>query len=168
MTGPAHSRRAVDAATLWAGGVAAAFVAALIVVVGVLICRGILDVQVLAPKGDGVWGDADTAKLAGAAAVGALLATGLMHLLVLATPRPGTFFGWIMTLATAGAALAPFTVKASTEGRIATAFINLMVGIAIGALVSMSARSAVRKAMLSGRQGLSSAPPYPDLPPPVR
>jgi hypothetical protein len=148
MTEPARTPRSIDAGTLWAGGAAAAFVAALVVVVGILVCRGIFDVPVLAPQGEGVWGDADTAKYAGGAALAALLATGVLHLLLLSTPRPGRFFGWIMTLATAAAVLAPFAVKASTESRIATAAINLALGIAIGTLVAASGRSAVRKGSL--------------------
>ena len=157
MTEPARNPRSVDAGALWAGGAAAAFVAALVVVVGILICRGIFDVPVLAPQGDGVWGDADTARYAGGAALAALVATGVLHLLLLSTPRPGQFFGWIMTLATAAAVLVPFAVKASTESRIATAAINLAVGIAIGTLVAASGRSAVRKGSL--RAGPPQTPP---------
>ena len=160
MTDPRSTSRRVDAGALWAGGAAAALVAALVVVAGILICRGILDIAVLAPQGDGVWGDADTAKLAGGAALAALVATGVMHLLLLSTPRPGMFFGWIMTLATAVAVVAPFAVKASTESKFATAAINLVVGIAIGTLVSASAHSAVRKASLRAGPPLSP-PSYP-------
>ncbi|WP_433727687.1 DUF6069 family protein [Actinoplanes sp. CA-051413] len=152
---PAPAR--VDAGTLWAGGAAAGVVAALIVVVGILICRGILDIAVLAPKGEGVWGDADTVTYAAGAFLVALVATGVMHLLMLATPRPATFFGWIVVLATAIAVFAPFAVKASTESRVSTAVINFAVGLAIGTLVAASARSAARKAALAGRPPL--APP---------
>ena len=160
MTEPRTNPRTVDAGTLWAGGLlAAAVVAALIVVVGILLCRGVLDVPVLAPEGEGVWGDADTVTFAVGAAVAALLATGLLHLLLLFTPRPGRFFGWIVGLVTAAAVIAPFTTNASTESKIATATVLLVVGIAIGTLVSASGRSAVRKARL--RSGPPLSPPYP-------
>jgi hypothetical protein len=155
MTAPRPTPRPVDAGTLWAGGAAAGIVAALIVVVGILISRGILDIPILAPQGDGVWGDADTLTYAACAFACGLVATGVMHLLMLATPRPGMFFGWIMTLLTAIAIFAPFAVKASTESRVATAFINFAVGLAIGTLVAGSARSAARKASLAGRPPLS-------------
>jgi hypothetical protein len=157
MTQAAGAPRPVDARSLWAGGVAAAFVAALVVVVAILICRGILDVPVLAPEGDGVWGDADTARYAGGAALVALVATGMLHLLLLSTPRPFRFFGWIMTVATVAAVLVPFTVQASLASRVATAAINVAVGVAIGTLVSASGRGAVRKA--SRRAGLPPAYP---------
>jgi hypothetical protein len=86
--GTGRGRVHVDAARLWTGGIATA----LVVVVGVLIARGLFDVPVLAPEGEGALGNASTARLAILAAVAALLATGLMHLLLLSTPRPFRFF----------------------------------------------------------------------------
>ena len=86
--GIGRGRLRVDAARLWTGGLATALVAALVAVVGVLVARGLFDVPVLAPTGEGALGNANTARLAGLAAVAALLATGLMHLLLLSTPDP--------------------------------------------------------------------------------
>ncbi|MEU4293569.1 DUF6069 family protein [Kribbella sp. NPDC026596] len=139
--GGAH---AVNAARLWAGGGATAVVAALIALVGILIARGVFDVPVLAPKGEGTWGDADTPKYALFCGLAALVATGLLHLLLISTPRPLQFFSWIIMLATAAAALLPFVANGSTSSKVATGVINLVVGIAIGTLLSSSARSAMR------------------------
>src|SRR4051812_2376248 len=94
------TRTTVNAGRLWAGGLATAVVAALIALAGILVGRGLFGVEVLAPKGAGVWGDADTGWYALAAALGALAATGLIHLLLLYTPKPMRFFGWVMTLVT--------------------------------------------------------------------
>jgi Family of unknown function (DUF6069) len=138
-------RFSIDAGRLWMGGVATAVVAALVAVVGVLIARGLFDVAVLAPKGKGAWGDASTAMLAGLAVGAALLATGLMHLLLLTTPRPGRFFTWIMVLATLAVVIAPLLTDEDAATRIATAAIYLAIGIAVGSLVSSVARSAVRR-----------------------
>jgi hypothetical protein len=151
MTGPPYiedpgtTRPAarLDAGRLWMGGIATAVVAALVAVVGVLISRGLFDVPLLAPTREGAFGDTSTAGLAGLAAVAALLATGLMHLLLVTTPRPRRFFTWIMALATLIAVILPLMTDAEASSRIATALINLSIGVAVGSLVSSSARSAV-------------------------
>ncbi|OLB79992.1 MAG: hypothetical protein AUI14_08795 [Actinobacteria bacterium 13_2_20CM_2_71_6] len=139
-------RPAVDGARLWTGGAATALVAALLTVVGILLARGLFGVPVLAPKGAGTWGDASTGWYALGAAVASLAATGFVHALLLFTPRPMLFFGWVIALATATAVLAPFTTDQSTAPKVATAVLNLMLGIAIGSLVAGSARSAVQTA----------------------
>ena len=138
--GGAH---AVNAARLWAGGGATAIVAALIALVGILIARGVFDVP-LALGCEGTWGDADTPKYALFCGLAALVATGLLHLLLISTPRPLQFFSWIIMLATAAAALLPFVADGSMSSKVATGVINLVVGIAIGTLLSSSARSAMR------------------------
>jgi lipoprotein signal peptidase len=74
----------------------------------------------------------------------ALLATGLMHLLLVSTPRPVRFFTWIVTLATLIAVILPLMTDAEPSAKLATAALNLVIGAAIGSLVSSIARSAVR------------------------
>ncbi|MFD4324690.1 DUF6069 family protein [Nocardioides sp. NPDC058538] len=133
----------VHAGRLWAGGAAAAVVAALLAVAGIVIARGIFDVPILAPEGDGVWGDASTWWYAVWAAIAGLLATAVAHILLLTTPQPRTFFGWIVGLATVIAALWPFTSDAGLDTKLVTMLINLVIGIAIGSLVSTVSRSAV-------------------------
>ncbi|MET9263949.1 DUF6069 family protein [Amycolatopsis sp. NPDC004079] len=159
------TRPGIDAARLWAGGVATAVVAALVAVVGLLIARGIFDVPVLAPKGDGLWGKASTPTYAISAAAVALLATGLMHLLSVATPAPGQFFGWIMVLVTAIAVVLPLTLTVGMEAKIATAAINLVIGLVIASLVSSMAASA---RTLHRRKRSSRAEQQPPPPPPTR
>jgi len=141
-TGP--RRPPVDAARLWTGGLATAVVAALIAVVGVLIARGLFDIPVLAPEREGALGDSTTVRLAILAAVAALAATGLMHLLLVSTPRPFRFFTWIISLLTLVAVLAPFMTDAKLATQVATAAIALVIGLAIDSLVSGAARSAIR------------------------
>ncbi|GIE47151.1 hypothetical protein Ani05nite_06850 [Amorphoplanes nipponensis] len=141
-----RSRPTVNAGKLWAGGAATGVVAALIAVVGILIGRGLFGVDVLAPKGAGVWGDASTGWYALGAAVLSLVATGLMHVLLLFTPRPMLFFGWVMTLATVTAMLAPFVTEHDFGSRFFTAGLNFFLGVAIGSLVAGSAHAAMRPA----------------------
>jgi len=72
------------------------------------------------------------------------VATGLMHLLLLSTPRPFRFFTWIVSLLTLVAVLAPFMTSAKLATQVATSAIGLVIGLAIGSLVSGAARSAIR------------------------
>jgi XFP C-terminal domain/Family of unknown function (DUF6069) len=104
---------------------------------GVLICQGVLDISLLRPAlrlriADSFWADyALTAFLL------ALVATGLAHGLALATPRPRAFFGWIIGLATVCGTAAPFAFGSDTASQVATAFINLALGICTGTLIAM-------------------------------
>jgi hypothetical protein len=139
---------AVNAGRLWAGGAATAVVAALIALVGILVGRGLFDVAVLAPKGAGVWGDADTVWYAVGAALCSLAATALMHLLLAFTPRPMLFFGWVMVLATVVAMLAPFVTENDLGSRVFTAGLNFVLGVAIGSLTAGSARAAMRPVLM--------------------
>jgi hypothetical protein len=126
----------VDQQRLWAGGAASAVVVALVALVGVLVSRWVFGVPVLAPQRDGAYGDVHTTVLIVAAAGAALAATGLAGLLMLGTLRPRLFFGWIVALVTAIAVAAPFGTVAALDGKVATAVVNLAVGVAVGVLVS--------------------------------
>ena len=150
-------RRKVDARTLWSGGAATAVVAALIALVGILVCRWLFHVPILSPAREGAWGNASTVGYTVAAAAIALAATGLMHLLLLAAPYPRVFFGWIIGLATVVAVVYPFSTTAPTSQKLATAVVNLILGIAIGSLISEVSRRA-------GRRVVRYAPP-PAYPP---
>src|SRR4029450_13539126 len=123
--GTGQRRRPVDAARLWTGGLATPLVAALVALVRVLIARGLFDIPVLAPEREGALGNSTTARLAILAAVAALAATGLMHLLLVSTPRPFRFFTWIISLLTLVAVLAPFMTDAKLATKVATATIGL-------------------------------------------
>jgi hypothetical protein len=145
MTGPESSRTGhLDPTRLWSGGAATAVVAALTAVVGILLARGVFDVPVLAPKGAGLWGDANTVTYALAAAGGALVATGLVQVLAATTPRYRTFFTWIMFLVTAVASVAPLGLDVALSSRVATSLINLVIGIAITSILNGVVRSAYR------------------------
>ncbi|EHR50870.1 hypothetical protein SacmaDRAFT_2628 [Saccharomonospora marina XMU15] len=121
----------VDSTRLWAGGAATAAVAALVAVVGILTARGLAHVAVLAPRGEGAWGGANTVTYAVSAAVVAVAATGLLHVLLLTAPRPRLFFGWIMALLTAIAIVLPLSLYVDWGSKVATALINLAIGFAI-------------------------------------
>jgi hypothetical protein len=143
---PDTSQVRPDVPRLWAGGAATALVAALVSIVGILIARGLADVAILAPKGSGLWGNASTATYAIVSALVALAATGLMHLLAVATPKPTVFFGWIMVLVTLIGVVVPLSLPVSLDNRIATGLLNLIIGLTITLLVISTAGAALRRA----------------------
>ncbi|MEV6493122.1 DUF6069 family protein [Actinoplanes sp. NPDC051633] len=131
----------VDARRLWAGGGASALVAALVAIVGVLISRGLFETEVVGVR-SGV--PVTFLGFAVGAAVVALAATGLVHLLLRSTPRPLVFFGWIVGLTTVIGGLWPFLTDESLAVQVATSLVTLAVGICIGSLVSRVAAVSVR------------------------
>jgi Family of unknown function (DUF6069) len=141
---PRRGRPRVDARQLWSGGVATAVVAGLIALVGVLVCRWLFNIPILAPKRYGAYGDAHTTTLVLIAAAAALVATLLAHLLLLSTPRPMVFFGWIVGLITVIVVIFPFRTDAALSHKIATSALYLIIGIAIGTLVAGVGERAVR------------------------
>jgi hypothetical protein len=153
------SVRRVDARQLWSGGAATAVVAALIALAGILVCRWLFNIPILAPRRDGAWGDASTAGYTVAAAAAALVATAIMHLLLLAAPRPQMFFTWIIGLATVIAVVFPFSTTAPLAQKGATAVVNLVLGCAIGSLVYGVAARAIRRRPTSLYQ--TNYPPSP-------
>jgi uncharacterized membrane protein YeaQ/YmgE (transglycosylase-associated protein family) len=114
--------------------------------IALLVARGIFGIPVLAPTEAGVIGDATTIGLCSLGAVGALVATALMHLLLLSTPQPRTFFTIIAGLVTVALALTPFTLDTQPSTTIATALVYLATGAVIVVLVASVADYAGRSA----------------------
>jgi len=141
----APNRVRPDSVQFLAGAVATAVVAALVALVGILICRWTLGIPILAPAGEGAWGNAHTGEYVLLAALIAIVAAGVLYLLMLATPSPGMFFHWIMGLATIVAVIYPFSTGAPLDQKAATAVVNLVLGIAIMSLLTAVAARAVRR-----------------------
>jgi hypothetical protein len=139
----------VDARRLWAGGAATAVVTALVALVGVLVCQGVFDVVMVRPPLIPI-GDSFAVRYAITAAALALLGTALGQLLTVTTPRPQSFFSWIAGLATLLGVVLPFALDGTTAGRVATAGVNLAIGLAaLSLLTSVMART-VRPASRPG------------------
>jgi hypothetical protein len=155
---PEPTRR-VDARPLWSGGVATAVVAGLIALVGILVCRWLFNVPILSPRREGAWGNASTVGYVFAAAACALVATALMYLLLISTPYPRVFFGWIIGLATLVAVVYPFSTTAPMSQKFATAVVNLILGVAIGTLIGEVSRRATRRRVVRRRYDRPSSPP---------
>ena len=145
-----RGRKSVNGGRLWTGGIMAAVVAVLVAVMGLVLARGIADVPVLVQK-DGELVNAETWWYAAAAAVGAVLATGLLHILLLWAPKPYLFFGWVLGLATAIAALVPYAFDAEVAAKVATSAINLAIGVCIASILMSVGRSAAELPDESGR-----------------
>ena len=156
--GPPQTRPVVDVRTLWAGGVATAIVAALVALVGVVVCRWLFNIPLLSPQSQGTYGDAHTTDVVLLAAAAALLATGLAHLLLVAAPRPMTFFSWIVGLITLLLVLYPFSTSAPISQKIATAAVVLVIGAVIGSLTNGVAARAVRQRRLPPRDDYGQGP----------
>ena len=116
-------------------------------------------IPILSPSRDGAWGDASTAGYVFASAAIALAATGMMHLLLLSTPYPRIFFGWIIGLATVVAVIFPFSTTAPLSQKFATAVVNLVLGVAIGSLIGEVSRRAGRRQVVRRGSGRPSYPP---------
>jgi len=151
----------MDPGALWAGGVATAVVAALIALVGILVCRWLFGIPILSPRRDGAWGDASTGAYVLAAAAVAVVATAIMHLLLLATPRPQTFFAWIIGLATVVAVVFPFSTTAALSSKMATSVVDLVLGFAIGSLLSEVGARATRRVRVAASYETVYPPTYP-------
>ena len=159
--GAGRTRPVVDARQLWAGGVATAVVAALIALVGVVVCRWLFNIPLLSPSRDGAYGDARTTSVVLLAAAAALLATGLVHLLLVATPRPLSFFTWIVGLVTLLLVLFPFSTSAPLSQKVATAAVDLVIGFAIGVLLNGVGARSMRRRQVPPAGGPGYNAPYP-------
>ena len=140
---PSQSTPVVDARLLWAGGAATALVAGLVAVVGVLIVEGVLNVTMVQPPLLPIGGSFPV-RYALTAAVLALVATAVGHVIALTTPRPRAFFGWLLGLATAAACVLPFALEGSLGGQVATSLVNLVIGVSVLSLLSSVLARTVR------------------------
>jgi Family of unknown function (DUF6069) len=139
----------VDAGRLWAGGFATAVVAAIVALVGVLVGEALLDSDMIEPPLLPI-GNSLAVRYAFTAAALALVATALAHLLALTTPRPRGFFSWIVGLVTVVGVVLPFTEEGSLGSRLATAVVDLVIGLCVLSLLS---------SMLARTVGVRPPPP---------
>ncbi len=129
-----ETRLTVEAGRFWAGAAATALVAALVGVVGVIVLQQILRIDLVFRDPFGA-GSAMSAYVLGGV-LAALAAAGLLQLLVLTTPRPRAFFGWILGLATVVATLLPLTWTDELGSAIASGLVNLFIGVAVWSLLN--------------------------------
>jgi hypothetical protein len=135
----------VDATRLWTGGLATAAVAALVALVGTLVVRVLFQIAPVGAAAARAFGDAThTGVLCLLAAVAALAATGIAHLLLVSTPEPLAYLGWIVGLSTAAAVVLPLLGGLPWAAAFAAAVVHLVIGLAIGSLAVDAAAAAYR------------------------
>lgn len=138
-----HGQTEFSVTKLWTGGVVTALIEALLAVVGFLVVNGILGMEILGvgPK-DGVY----SVTMAGYALAGAfvaLVATAVMHLLLVGTPRPLFYFAWIGALCTAILVLIPISLVHDWSDALPTAVNNAIGGIVITVIVRGTAAASI-------------------------
>jgi hypothetical protein len=139
MTAEQRRGPSVDQGRFWAGVAATAVVAALAAALGVVVLD-VFDVSLLEPP----IGSSRGLGWAGAALVAAALGGVILLLLVMTTPRPRVFFGWIVFLVTATAAAIPFTRDTTTETQVATSALCVLIGLVVGTSLAAVAGRTVR------------------------
>ncbi|WP_069385627.1 hypothetical protein [Cellulosimicrobium cellulans] len=138
-------RLTVEAGRFWAGAAATALVAALIGLIAVLVFERIFQVA-LVPPPDLFATGSQQAAYAIDGAILALLAAGLLHLLILSTPRPRAFFGWIMALVIVVIAVLPFAWTSDLTAAALSGVVNLLIGVAVWSLLAgVAGRTIVRR-----------------------
>ena len=135
---------ALDATRLWTGGMATAAVAALVALVGMLVVRVIFQTAPVGAVTAHAVDTTGTAILCLAAAGAALAATGVAHLLVVSTPDPLAYLGWIIGLSTTVAVVLPLLAGTPLVAAFALAIVHLVTGLAIGSLVVGTTDAATR------------------------
>ena len=140
---PVQPPPAVNGRRLWAGGAATALVAGMVAVLGVLIAEGVMNLTMVEPPLLPI-GGSFAVRYGFTAAMLALVATGVAHLLAATTPRPRAFFSWVVGLATAAGFFLPFALDGSFGGRLATALVNLVIGLSVLSLLSSVLARTVR------------------------
>jgi hypothetical protein len=145
-TRPADHRPVLDATRLWTGGLATAAVAALVALVGTLVIRVLVEYAPVGTSTAHAIAGGNAGLLCLFAALAALAATGVAHLLIVSTPDPLSYLGWIIGLSTAAAVVVPLLGGLPTAAAVAIAIVNLVIGLAIGSLIVGAAAAAYRPA----------------------
>jgi hypothetical protein len=149
-TRPAADRHAtglvLNATRLWTGGLATAAVAALVALVGTLVIRVLVAHLPVGETAARAFTSTGAGMLCLFAAVAALAATGIAHLLLVSTPEPLSYLGWIIGLSTAAAVVLPLLGTLPLAAGVALAVVNLVIGLSIGSLTVNAAGAAFRPA----------------------
>jgi hypothetical protein len=145
-TGTENPRLGLEAGRYWAGALATTLVAALIGLAASFILEEVLNLEIQ-PQADLLATGSDTMAWVVAGALFALLAAVVLYLLVLSTPRPRSFFGWVVALATVILAMVPFAGQADIVPAVLAAIVWIVIGSAVYSLLTGTlSRTVVQRA----------------------
>ncbi|MFI2366760.1 hypothetical protein [Promicromonospora sp. NPDC019610] len=134
-TGTENPRLGLEVGRYWAGALATMLVAALIGLAASFILEEVLNLEIQ-PQADLLATGSDTMAWVVAGALFALLAAIVLYLLVLSTPRPRAFFGWVVALATVILAMVPFAGQADLVPAVLAAVVWIIIGSAVYSLLT--------------------------------
>jgi hypothetical protein len=144
-SGTQDPRLGLEVGRYWAGALATMLVAALIGLTADIILEEVLDLEIHSQV-DLLGAGSDITAWALVGALFALVAAIVLYLLVLTTPRPSSFFAWVIGLATVVLAALPFADRAELVPAILAAIVWIVIGSAVWSLLTGTlSRTLVRR-----------------------
>lgn len=144
-SGTEDPRLGLEVGRFWAGALATMVVAALIGLAADFILEEVLNLEVQA-QADLFATGSDMMAWVVAGALFALVAAIVLYLLVMSTPRPRSFFGWVVALATVILAMVPFAGEFEIVPAILAAIVWIVIGCAVWSLLTGTlSRTVVRR-----------------------
>lgn len=144
-SGTQDPRLGLEVGRFWAGALATMLVAALIGLAADFILEEVLNLEIQA-QADLFGTGSDLMAWVVAGALFALVAAIVLYLLVMSTPRPRSFFGWVVGLATVILAAVPFAGQFELVPAILAAIVWIVIGCAVWSLLTGTlSRTVVRR-----------------------
>lgn len=144
-SGTQDPRLGLEVGRFWSGALATMLVAALIGLAAEFILEEVLDLEIQA-QADLFGTGSDLMAWVVAGALFALVASIVLYLLVMSTPRPRSFFGWVVGLATVILAAVPFAGEFELVPAILAAIVWIVIGSAVYSLLTGTlSRTVVRR-----------------------
>ena len=138
-------RLGLEVGRFWAGALATVVVCALIGLVAAFLLGEVFELDLQSPP-DLFGSGSDMVAWTVMGGLFALIASVVLHLLVMSTPRPRTFFGWVVALATVILAAAPFAGDFEAVPAALAALVWIIIGIATWSLLTgVLGRTLVRR-----------------------
>lgn len=138
-------RLGLEVGRFWAGALATVVVCALIGLVAAFLLTDVFNLE-LQPPPDMFSSGSNVVAWTVVGGLFALVAAIVLHLLVMTTPRPRTFFGWVVGLGTVILAAIPFAGDFELVPAALSALVWIVIGVATWSLLTgVLARTLVRR-----------------------